>query len=64
MASVMSTPRTRPQVPAYVRDMVARLGDRMNLEHENPEMGSRVKSNNGERLFLFTSIPYCEARQV
>ena len=51
-------------VPAYVRDMVARLGDRMNSEHENPEMGSRVKSNNGERLFLFTSIPYCEARQV
>ena len=41
-------------VPAYVRDMVARLGDRMNSEHEKPEMGSRVKNNNGEAIHIYT----------
>ena len=44
-------------VPAYVRDMVARLGDRMNSEHTEPEMGSRVQSNNGEAIFILY-IPY------
>ena len=40
-------------VPAYVRDMVARLGDRMNSEHENPEMGSRRQNNNGEGILIY-----------
>ena len=53
-------------VPAYVRDMVARLGDRMNSEHTEPEMGSsRVQSNNGEVILIYIYKPYREAqRQV
>ena len=40
-------------VPAYVRDMVARLGDRMNSEHTEPEMRSRGQSNNGEAILIY-----------
>ena len=46
-------PQDQAPVPAYVRDMVARLGDRMNSEHENPEMGSRRQNNNGEGILIY-----------
>ena len=48
-------------VPAYVRDMVARLGDRMNSEHAEPEMGSRVQSNNGEVILIYK--PFCKVQR-